>query len=127
LQELQQIVVPMLKPYVDRIAVFGSLARGDGAETSDIDLLVDLKPADRRPHLGLKWFNMEQELSARLGREVELISHDCLSPYIRSRAEQEMIILYIVWEIIQDDLPALYTTVRNGLSEYDDQMSGQEM
>lgn len=94
LQELQQIVVPMLKPYVDRIAVFGSMARGDATETSDIDLLVDLKPADRRPPLGLKWFGMEQELSTRLGREVELISHDCLSPYIRFRAEQEMIVFY---------------------------------
>ena len=88
------MILPILKPYVDRIAIFGSMARGDATDTSDIDLLVDLKPAGQRPSLGLKWFVIEQELSMRLGREVDLISHDSLSPYLRPSTEEEMIVLY---------------------------------
>ncbi len=94
LEELRRRVVPLLKPYARRIAVFGSVARGEAGPQSDIDILVDLKPADERPPLGLRWFELEEKLSQALGRRVELISARALSPYLRPYVEKEMIVLY---------------------------------
>lgn len=41
--DLRDKVLPMLRPYVKRIAVFGSFARGEETPESDIDILVELK------------------------------------------------------------------------------------
>jgi len=81
--ELEQKIVPLLRPYAKKIAVFGSFARGDETEDSDIDILVDLLPPGERPPLGLKWFGLEEELARILGREVELVSERALSPFVR--------------------------------------------
>jgi len=92
--ELEEKIVPLLRPYVKRIAVFGSFARGDETPESDIDILVDLKPPGQRPSLGLKWFGLEEELGRILGREVELVSESAMSPFVRPYAEKDMVLLY---------------------------------
>jgi len=92
--ELREKIVPLLRPYVKRIAVFGSFARGDETPESDIDILVDLKPPGQRPSLGLKWFGLEDELGRILGREVELVSESAMSPFVRPYAEKDMVLLY---------------------------------
>jgi predicted nucleotidyltransferase len=55
------------------VRVFGSVARGDAIASSDVDLLVDL---DNRA-TGLAYFgqldDLRQELSAVIGRHVDLI------------------------------------------------------
>jgi predicted nucleotidyltransferase len=87
-------VVPELKPFARRIAVFGSFVRGDLTPDSDIDLLVRLKPPGERPVLGLKWFGLEEKLGELLGRNVDLVSEDALSPYLRPHIERQMVVLY---------------------------------
>lgn len=95
LLEIKEKVLPLILPYgVIRLAVFGSVARGEESPGSDVDLLVTLKPRGERPHAGLKWFGLEDELSKILGRKVDLISEKALSPYIRPYIEKEMVILY---------------------------------
>ena len=94
-EELRKRILPVLLPYgVLRVALFGSVARGEDTPESDIDILVELKPPGERPPLGLKWFGLEEELGRVLGREVELVSESALSPYIRPYVEKEMVILY---------------------------------
>jgi predicted nucleotidyltransferase len=92
--ELRKQIMPLLQPYVERVAVFGSFARFEETNESDIDILIELKPSGERPSLGLKWFGLEDELSKILGRKVELVSESALSPYIRPYAEKEMVLLY---------------------------------
>ncbi|VVB69176.1 Nucleotidyltransferase domain protein [uncultured archaeon] len=94
LAELGDKIVPLLRPYVKKIAVFGSFARGDETPESDIDILVELKPPGQRPSLGLKWFRLEQELGRILGREVELVSESAMSPFVRPYVEKDMVLLY---------------------------------
>lgn len=97
-EELQKIcdrALPLLKPYIKRLSVFGSWARGDYDEQSDIDLLILLKPPELRPRLGLfKLLEIEETLKHSLGREVELVTEEDLSPYIREYIEQDKVILY---------------------------------
>jgi predicted nucleotidyltransferase len=84
-----------LAPYkVKRVAVFGSAVRGEDAAGSDLDILVSLPPPGERPVIGLKWFELIDELTAILGRPVDLVNEDGLSPYIRPYVEREMVILF---------------------------------
>ena len=94
--ELREKILPVLLPCgVNRIALFGSIVRGEATSESDIDILIKLKPPRERPPLGLfGWIALEEELSRRLGRKVDLISEDGVSPYIRPYIEKEKVILY---------------------------------
>jgi predicted nucleotidyltransferase len=93
--EIRRKAVPILKPYISRLAVFGSTVRGEAAKNSDLDLLIRLKPSNKRPKLGLfKLIEIEEILQKKLGREIDLVTEDSLSPYIRPYIEKEKVIIY---------------------------------
>jgi len=94
-REIRKNALPLLKPYVSRIAVFGSTARGEATTKSDVDLLIRLKPSKARPKLGLfKLMEIEENLRDKLGREVDLVTEDSLSPYIRPYVDKEKVVIY---------------------------------
>ena len=75
-----------LKPWlmsrgVTRLRVFGSHARDEATELSDLDLMIDLDPP-----LGLEFFALESEIGARLGLKVDLVTESALAPDIRYTA-----------------------------------------
>ena len=67
---------------VARLALFGSVLRGDARPDSDVDLLVQFSP-------GAKTFGrflaLSELLEDRLGRRVELVTTEALSPFIGPR------------------------------------------
>jgi len=65
---------------VNRIGVFGSVARGEATDKSDVDLLVEFDPAKKtyRNYLGTATF-----IEELLGRSVDLVTPQALSPYIK--------------------------------------------
>ncbi|MCV6987225.1 nucleotidyltransferase family protein [Mycobacterium shinjukuense] len=68
---------------IRRLALYGSVLREDFGPSSDIDMLVEFFP-DRTPGL-LRLAQMELELEAVLGRQVELRTYEDLSPYFRDK------------------------------------------
>src|SRR5687767_9435890 len=93
--EIRRKVLPVLKPYISRMAVFGSTVRGEATKKSDLDLLIRLKPSNNRPRLGLfKLMEIEETLNKKLGLEVDLVVEDSLSPYIRPYVEKEQVVIY---------------------------------
>jgi hypothetical protein len=70
-----------------RIRVFGSVARGEAGPQSDIDLLVDKGPQTS------PWFpaGLILELEEALGRKVDVLTTNGLSPYLRERVLQEAV------------------------------------
>ncbi len=93
--DIRNKALPLLKPYISRLAVFGSFVRGEASAASDIDLLVTFRPSNARPKLGLfGLMEIEERLQEELGRAVDLVSEDSLSPYIRPYIEKEKVILY---------------------------------
>jgi len=94
-QALSAEILSVLQPdWVTRIAIFGSVARGEERADSDLDILVSLRPPGERPPIGLKWFDLADKLSRTLNRPVDLVTEDGLSPYMRPYIEKEMVILY---------------------------------
>ena len=92
---LRKKVTPILKPYVKRISVFGSYARGEQTQMSDNDLLIALKTADKRPALGLfEFIRLEQDLAQKLGCEVDLVTEDGLNIHRKSSIEKDRVVLY---------------------------------
>jgi len=75
---------------VTMIGIFGSMARGESTEQSDIDLLV--KFAKRKSLLAL--VRLERELSVALGRKVALLTEAAISPYLRERVLCELQVIY---------------------------------
>jgi uncharacterized protein len=72
LDELKTKITPFCRRHdVARLEVFGSLARGEPHNGSDIDLLVTFKPGVR---LGWDFFELNKELEDILGCEVDLLT-----------------------------------------------------
>lgn len=72
---------------VKSLTVFGSMARGDDREGSDVDILVRFEgKATFDNFMGLKL-----DLEERLGRRVDLLTPKCLRPEIEAEIEREAI------------------------------------
>ena len=77
--------------HVRRFALFGSILRDDFGPESDIDVLVEFEPG-KTP--GFAFFGMQDELSERLGRPVDLNTPGFLSRYFRDQVLTEALSLY---------------------------------
>jgi uncharacterized protein len=69
------------------VRVFGSLARGEGSESSDLDLLVTLEAG--RSLLDL--VGLKQDLEDLVHRPVDVVTEPALSPYLRERVLAEAV------------------------------------
>ncbi len=93
--QLRDKILPVLEPYgVQRIALFGSVVRGEETPESDIDILVEFEEPRKRPFGLFKWIELEDELSKRLGRKADLVSATALKPRIRPHVQAEMVVIY---------------------------------
>jgi len=77
--------------HVRKFMLFGSVLRDDFRPDSDVDVLVEFEP-DHTP--GLQFFSMEEELSALLGKKVDLNTPHCLSRFFRDDVLREAEVLY---------------------------------
>ena len=69
------------------VRVFGSVARAQADEHSDIDFLVEMEPGRSLLDLG----GMQSELETVLGRPVDVVTEKGLKARIRSRVLREAI------------------------------------
>jgi predicted nucleotidyltransferase len=71
---------------VQRIALFGSYARGDQSPDSDVDILVEVDPS-----IGLAFVDLAERIEEVLGLPVELVSHRAVKPNKMKSVEQDLI------------------------------------
>jgi len=69
------------------VRVFGSLARGEADEQSDIDFLVEMEPGRSLLDLG----GLQAELEALLGCPVDVVTEKSLKARIRGRVLAEAV------------------------------------
>ena len=78
--------------HIRKLSVFGSFLRDDYNEDSDIDILVEFFP-DHIPGL-IRLAGMENELSATLGRKVDIRTAEDLSRYFRNEVLESAEVKY---------------------------------
>ncbi len=76
---------------VTKAWLFGSFARGEEREDSDVDILVVL---DHSKPVGLKYFGIWRDLEKLLGREVDLVTVGSLAQYAEETANRDKILIY---------------------------------
>lgn len=90
LREKREEVLALAARYgAYNVRVFGSVARGEANEASDLDLMVDLQP-------GRSLFDLVgllMKLQDLLGREVDVAPSNGLKPRIRERVLREAVLL----------------------------------
>ena len=75
--------------HVSKIGLFGSFARNEQNEASDIDLIVEFVP--QTEHLSEKKEAIRQLVNARFHRKVDLCREKYLKPYFKNQILQTAI------------------------------------
>jgi uncharacterized protein len=75
---------------VTSMSLFGSTARGEDHQSSDIDLLVDFEPG--RSLIDL--VRLERELSEAFNLDFDVLTPNSLHPRIRERVNREKLSIY---------------------------------
>ena len=94
IEEIKEKVVPIAKEYgVSKVALFGSMARGDSIINSDIDLLVD-KGASLKMK-GWNFFGFCMALEEATNKKVDVVTYrDLERSFLKKYALAEEVIIY---------------------------------
>lgn len=85
------IIISVMKPYnPKKIGIFGSCARGENSEESDIDILYQFE----EPISLFEKAHLLDDLQQRLSREIDLISEKYLHPYLRENILNDVKVIY---------------------------------
>ena len=79
---------PILKKrfHVEKIGIFGSYARGEQTEHSDIDILVTFSSP-----IGWEFVDLKEYLEEILGRSVDLVTIPALKPQMKDDILREVV------------------------------------
>lgn len=84
-QQIKDMINPIAAEYgLDTVFLFGSYARNEATENSDIDLYVPTLPAQ----MGLRFFSMYEKIKEITEKEVDIITDD--SVFISPEEKQNL-------------------------------------
>jgi predicted nucleotidyltransferase len=89
--EINQIKTFFADKPVKKVYLFGSYARGEADENSDVDLLIDW---DYTQHIGWKYAGWWEEIKEILKKDVDFVSVDYVAPYISEYINNDKILIY---------------------------------
>jgi len=92
IKQIAEKVAPVFEKYgIEYAGLFGSYARGDEKEESDVDILV------RRGSKTLSLFDfigMKDEISDLLNKKVDLVSEKAVIPYFKDHIFNDLKAIY---------------------------------
>jgi predicted nucleotidyltransferase len=86
-QKRRQILEIVQGHGASNVRLFGSVARGETTETSDLDLLIEMAP--ERTLLDI--IAIKQDLEELLGCQVDVVTEAAISPYLREKVLLEAV------------------------------------
>ena len=90
-EEIKRKIISILKGYgANKIAIFGSHARGSATPKSDLDIIVDFD----MPKGLITFIGIENKLSDSIGIKVDLLTERAISPYLIEKIKKEAIVIY---------------------------------
>ena len=91
IEELKAIIIPIAKKYgIQTVYLFGSMARGDGDENSDIDLRIEKGELKGLFALG----GFHAEISEALQKDVDVVTTGSLDQEFLDEIKEDEVLLY---------------------------------
>jgi len=91
-QEIEKIKTFFADKPVKKVYLFGSYARGEADENSDVDLLIDWDyPNIKR---GLDYIGWWMDMKEILQKEVDFVSYKYISPLIEKYIHNDKVLIY---------------------------------
>ncbi len=90
LQDNQQLKNLCAQEGIAYLALFGSYSRDEQTDSSDIDLLVSFK----QPVGYFKLVRVQNDMKNLLNREVDLVTENALSKYIKPAVYKDLKVIY---------------------------------
>ena len=81
-----------MKNEIAKVSLFGSYIRGSQSSNSDIDVLVEFKPAAKVGYFKLA--GMQRNMSDVVGKKVDISTPEALSKFFRNEVLKEAEIIY---------------------------------
>ncbi len=88
----QKLAVYFSNKPIQKAYIFGSFARQEQTRKSDIDILVDVEPNYMMSLI--EFGGILEDLKELLHRNVDLVSSDGISKYLKPIIEKEKILIY---------------------------------
>ncbi len=76
---------------VKKAWLFGSYARDEANEESDVDLLVDIEHDSK---VGLRYLTWHEEIEKIVNKKVQVVSEGAVSDYLRPFIDADKMLLY---------------------------------
>jgi predicted nucleotidyltransferase len=92
LQTLREHETELKAAGITHLRLFGSVARGDQSQTSDIDLLADFDGSIRMTLV--KFARLQHDLSELVGADVDLVASNGLREHFRKQVSEEAILAF---------------------------------
>ncbi len=91
IDEIKKITIPVAKQYgVEKVALFGSYAKGEQTETSDIDLII--KKGNMKGYFAFCGF--VNTLEEQLGTHVDVLTYQALEHSMIKDSVRDEVVLY---------------------------------
>ncbi len=87
LAKREEIIALAAKHKAGHVRVFGSVARGDANDDSDVDLLVSFEPGASLFDL----IHLQEDAEQLIGSPVDVVSEGGLSPFLEERILREAV------------------------------------
>ena len=93
---LEKEQINSLKEYLEtkpvfRAFVFGSYARGDAREKSDVDIILEL---DYSRHIGFGIVDMKNDIEKIMKKPVDVLTSLSIDPYMKSFIDNDKVLIY---------------------------------
>ena len=79
------------KKPVKKVWLFGSYARGEADDNSDVDVLVDIEYI---PGIGSEYFKCNYELEQKLNKKVDIVSVGWENVHIKPLIDKDKLVMY---------------------------------
>ena len=91
IEEIASLIKPILLSFeIKRASLFGSFAKGNDTETSDVDLLVEFSEGKSLFDL----IRLEMKIEEVLNRKVDVITFNSIHPYLKESILSEQVVIY---------------------------------
>ena len=90
IEEIRNIIIPIVKEYgVAKISLFGSYAKGNASDNSDLDFIMD-----KGDLVGLQYFSLLRKLENAFNCDVDLITTGFSNKDFLNKIHGEEVVLY---------------------------------